>query len=316
MLTTLKTGLFKGLETTWSLGKVIFPVTLIITILSHTVLFDFLIRGISPVMGWLGLPGEAAVPLVFGNLLNLYAGIGAILSMDLTVKSVFILVVMMSFSHNLLIECGVASRVGVKVWIIVLIRLGLAIASAVAIGHLWHGGSTQADYGFLSTGDSVPATWLGWLWDGLEKALMGILQLAIIVIPLMVIIQILKDLHWMAVFAKGMAPVTKFLGMQSNASMTLASGLILGLTYGAGVMVQSVKEDHLDKRSLYLSFIFLVSCHAVVEDTVIFAPLGISLWPLVVLRLGVAILFTWIVGLLWRKTKLTEVLNEKGSQVS
>jgi hypothetical protein len=44
--------------------------------------------------------GEAAIPLVLANLLNLYAGIGAILSLELTIKEVFILAIMMSFSHH------------------------------------------------------------------------------------------------------------------------------------------------------------------------------------------------------------------------
>jgi len=298
--TTLRRGVINGLGTTWLLGKVIFPVTLIVTILSHTAVFDTLIRWISPAMGWLGLPGKAAVPLVFGNLLNLYAGIGAILSMHLTVKSVFILAVMMSFSHSLLVECGVASRVGIKVWVMIVIRLGLAFVSAIVLGRFWNGGHSQAIYGFLQSHATHPQTWVGFMEDGLEKALLGIFQLAIIVIPLLIIIQVLKDLRWIDVFAKWMTPVMRFLGVSSKSSTTLVSGLILGLTYGAGVMIQAVKTDDLDRRSLYLSFIFLIGCHAIVEDTIIFAPLGISLWSLVCLRLCIAILITWVVGLAWR----------------
>lgn len=308
MYTTLRKGAINGLSTTWLLGKVIFPVTLIVTILSHTAVFDMLIHWISPVMSWLGLPGKAAVPLVLGNLLNLYAGIGAILSMDLTVKSVFILAVMMSFSHSLLVECGVASRVGVKVWVMIVVRLGLAIVSAIVLGRFWQGGSSQAVYGFLQSHATHPQTWIGIIEDGFEKALFGIFQLAIIVIPLLMIIQVLKDLRWIDVFAKWMIPAMRLLGVSSKSSTTLVSGLILGLTYGAGVMIQAVKADGLDRRSLYLSFIFLIGCHAIVEDTIIFAPLGIALWPLVCLRLCVAIFITWAVGMAWRiaERKTTE----------
>ena len=60
-------------------------------------------------MGLLGLRGETAIPLVLGNALNLYAGIAGILSLDLTVKEVFILATMLSFSHNIFIETGVCS---------------------------------------------------------------------------------------------------------------------------------------------------------------------------------------------------------------
>ena len=59
-------------------------------------------------------------------MLNLYAGIAGILTLDLTVKEVFILAVMLSFCHNLIIESTVASRVGIKIWLILLVRIGLA----------------------------------------------------------------------------------------------------------------------------------------------------------------------------------------------
>jgi spore maturation protein SpmB len=87
---TIKRGLVVGLQTSWTLGKVIFPVTLIVTLLRYTPILDWVIQVISPVMSWFGLSGDAAIPLVLGNFLNLYAAIGAILTLDLTVKEVFI----------------------------------------------------------------------------------------------------------------------------------------------------------------------------------------------------------------------------------
>ena len=298
---SLKTGLIKGLETTWSLGKIIFPVTLVMTVLSYTELFDHLIASVSPAMKWIGLPGEAAIPLVFGNFLNLYAAIGAILSLDLTVKSVFILAVMLSFSHNLLVECGVASRVGVKVWVMITVRLGLAVLAGVVLSHFWHGGGEEAVYGFIPSRESVPQDWAAMIEAGTAKAAMGIGQLAAIVIPLMIGIQILKDLRWLHHFSRWMAPVTKFLGMRANASTTLAAGLLFGMAYGAGVMEHAVKEDGVDRRSLYLTFIFLISCHAVIEDTLIFVPLGIPVWPLFLIRLAVATILTCAVGYIWNR---------------
>lgn len=123
---TLKAGAEAGLKTTWTLGKVIFPVTLIVSLLQHTPVMDWMIKLITPAMGIFGLSGEAAIPLVLGNMLNLYAGIAGILTLDLSVKEVFILAVMLSFCHNLIIESTVASRVGIKIWLILIVRIGLA----------------------------------------------------------------------------------------------------------------------------------------------------------------------------------------------
>ena len=121
-MTTLKNGLKAGFKTTWSLGKIIFPITLLVTMLQYTPVLPFIIDLVAPIMGLFGLSGDAAIPLVLGNALNLYAGIAGILSVELTVKEVFILAVMLSFSHNIFIETGVALKVGVKLWIVLLVR--------------------------------------------------------------------------------------------------------------------------------------------------------------------------------------------------
>lgn len=304
LLRSIKKGFLVGLKTTWTLGKIIFPVTLVVAVLQYTPVLPWIIKLLTPAMKLIGLSGDAAIPLVLGNFLNLYAGIGAILSLDFSVKEVFILAVMMSFSHNLFIESGVAMKAGVKLWVILTTRLGLAFVSAAVINLVWHGGSAPAKYGLIEAQAEPATTFVGILLQGLEKAGLGILQLAMIVLPLMIVIQILKDLQILKKFSKAMAPVTRSLGMQENTSTTMAAGLIFGLAYGAGVMIQAVEEDGVSKKDVTLAFIFLVACHAVVEDTLIFVPLGIPIWPLFLIRLGVAIILTLIVGTIWKRSGL------------
>ncbi|WP_085991370.1 nucleoside recognition domain-containing protein [Oceanobacillus senegalensis] len=300
----LQRGFKQGLSTTWTLGKVIFPITLIVTILQFTPVMPWVIRLLEPFMALLGLSGEAAVPLVLGNALNLYAGIAAIISFDFTVKEVFIMAVMLSFSHNLFIESAVASKVGVKWWIIVGVRVGLALFSAVLINLLWNGGNQAANYGFISAEETVPSGWFEIAFHGVETAVIAILQLALIVIPLMVIMQILREKGWLDSFSNMLAPFMKFLGMDKNTSMTMVAGLTIGLAFGAGLMIQAVKEDGVSRKDMYLALIFLVSCHAVVEDTLIFIPLGIPVWPLLLIRLTTAIVLTVVIAFIMNKVTL------------
>jgi hypothetical protein len=301
LVVSMKRGLLVGLKTTWTLGKIIFPITLIMAILQYTPILPWLAKAITPFMQLFGLTGDAAIPLVLGYFLNLYAAIGAILTLHLTVKEVFILAIMLSFAHNLLVESSVAVKAGVKLWIVLTARLGLSFLSAIMVNLLWHGGSEAAKYGFVQASAVHPNGFAEILLEAIQKAGLGIFQLAIIVIPLMFVIQILKDLQWLTKFSKVMSPFTRSLGMQENTSMTMAAGLLFGLAYGAGVMIQAVEEDGVSKKDLTLAFIFLVSCHAVVEDTLIFVPLGIPVWGLFVIRLGVAILLTLIVGTIWKR---------------
>ncbi|MEH6947169.1 nucleoside recognition domain-containing protein [Bacillus sp. JJ634] len=307
---SVKKGFMVGLKTTWTLGKVIFPVTLIVTILQYTPILPWVIDLISPFMALLGLSGDAAIPLVLGNFLNLYAGIAGILTLDLTVKEVFIIAVMLSFSHNLLIETGVAMKVGVKLWVILTVRLGLALLAAVMINLLWDGGSEMAQYGLVSQQTAeITGVW-AIVSHGIVKALLGIVQLALIVIPLMIIIQIMKDKKWLEAFSRMLRPVMKVLGMKENAALPFATGLTIGLAYGAGVMIQAAKEEGVSKKDMTLAFIFLVACHAVVEDTLIFIPLGIPVLPLLIIRLVTAIVLTIAVGYIWNRY---ESVQRKGA---
>ncbi|MBE1554893.1 nucleoside recognition domain-containing protein [Sporosarcina limicola] len=310
---TLQNGLKAGLNTTWTLGKIIFPITILVVILQYTPVLPWLVGLVAPFMGLFGLSGEAAIPLVLGNALNLYAGIAGVLSLELTVKEVFIIAVMLSFSHNLFIETGVALKVGVKLWIVLLVRFGLAAMSGIIINLLWKGGGETAQYGMVPKTDSIPTGWLELVMLGVQKASFGVLQLALIVIPLMIVVQLLKDRNYLQRFSEKLGPFTKVIGVQSNASMTLVAGLVIGLAYGAGIMIQAVHEHGVSKKDATLAFIFLVACHAVIEDTLLFVPLGIPVLPLLIIRVITAFVLTIIVAFIWKRTELQK---KKGASIA
>ena len=64
----------------------IFPITFIVAFLQHTPVLPWVIDLIAPFMSIFGLSGDAAIPLVLGNFLNLYAAIGAILTLGFNGK--------------------------------------------------------------------------------------------------------------------------------------------------------------------------------------------------------------------------------------
>ncbi|KQL40076.1 hypothetical protein AN960_08960 [Bacillus sp. FJAT-25509] len=303
---TLKRGLLVGLQTSWKIGKIIFPISFILTIIKETALMDWFVHILEPLMSFIGLKGDAALVLVLGNVLNLYAALGAMLPMDLTVKEALILAVMLSFSHNLFVETTVATAVGVRASFVVLVRIGFAILSAICIHFFWSGGTEIVHKG-IAVAESANQT--GWdiVYTAIISSLMGILNLIKIVFPLMLVIQIAKDFGWMNYITKLLSPFTKLIGVEAKAGVTLAAGLFFGLAFGAGVMIQAVKEDGVSKRDLYLVFLFLVACHAVVEDTLLFIPLGIPVLYLFLIRFFVALIVTCIVarivGRVGRKTE-------------
>ena len=120
----------------------------------------------------------------------------------------------------------------------------------------------------------------------------------------------MKDKKWLEAFSRMLGPVMKVLGMKENAALPFATGLTIGLAYGAGVMIQAAKEEGVSKKDMTLAFIFLVACHAVVEDTLIFIPLGIPVLPLLIIRLVTAIVLTIVVGYIWNRY---ESVQRKGA---
>ncbi|MHA6260739.1 nucleoside recognition domain-containing protein [Sporosarcina sp. CAU 1771] len=316
-MSSIKKGLQEGMKTTWSLGKIIFPITILVVILQHTPVLPWIINLVAPFMSLFGLSGDAAIPLVLGNALNLYAAIAGILSLEMSVKEVFIIAVMLSFSHNLFIETSVALKVGVKLWVVLLVRFGLAAISGIVINLLWKGGGEIAKYGMAPKITELPEGWLEIVLLGVQKASYGVFQLALIVIPLMILVQYLKDLNYLQKFSEKLAPFTKVIGLKPNASMTLVAGLVVGLAIGAGVLIQAVKDDGLSKKDATLAFIFLIACHAVIEDTLIFIPLGVPILPLLLIRIVTAFVLTIAVAYVWRRREESSAeKKEKGGTVA
>jgi hypothetical protein len=125
-------------------------------------------------------------------------------------------------------------------------------------------------------------------------SLMSLKQIALVVIPLMTAIEILKDLKVLDKIASLFLPIVKVYGMKKESGLPIVVGLLIGLAYGAGVIMRSAQEDNLSKRDLYLITYFLVSAHSVFEDTLVFVAIGASGTLLLTTRIFVAALFTFL----------------------
>ncbi|HCX61557.1 nucleoside recognition domain-containing protein [Sedimentibacter sp.] len=117
-----------------------------------------------------------------------------------------------------------------------------------------------------------------------------------VLIPIMIIIEIFKDTQLIDRLSKAIKPISNFFTISEKSGVSLLFGMTFGLTIGAGAIIQSVKDYDVDKRSIFLITMFLSVCHALIEDSMIFAGVGANIAALLGARFISAILITFILS--------------------
>ena len=78
--------------------------------------------------------------------------------------------------------------------------------------------------------------------------------------------------------------------------MPWLAGNVFGVVFGAGVVIESVREGRLDAKQVTLVATFLALCHGLFEDTAIFIVLGANVFWILVPRIVLAVIVTWILS--------------------
>jgi hypothetical protein len=117
------------------------------------------------------------------------------------------------------------------------------------------------------------------------------IKLLVIIIPLTVSYEFLK---LRAKPDKVMKRERKLIGIPEEGFIPLITGVFVGLTYGAGIIIHAIKHSNLKKNEAFLVLLFLSICHAIVEDTLIFVLIGANGPILVTARFILAFLITFL----------------------
>lgn len=138
------------------------------------------------------------------------------------------------------------------------------------------------------------------LLDACIGALLLCGKLVIIVVPLVVIFEVLRYAEVFSKLGSRTEPAMRCLGLGRSAVLPLFTGIFLGIAYGAGIIIRSAAAGQMNRRELFLTGLFLATCHAVIEDVLIFVVLGGDGVIMLGLRLALAILLTALLARLWK----------------
>jgi len=122
-----------------------------------------------------------------------------------------------------------------------------------------------------------------------------------VIIPLMLVMEIFKDLKLIDKISKAIKPATNFFTISEKSGISLVVGIIFGLLFGAGTIIQSTAEHDIDKRSIFLICMFLSLCHAVIEDTFIFGAIGANYVHVLGSRIIAAVFTTFVLSRMIKK---------------
>ena len=125
--------------------------------------------------------------------------------------------------------------------------------------------------------------------NALRDSLFLTVKLLAIILPLTISYEFLKERKLLS-----QGRPFSFLGFSRPGLVPLITGIIIGLTYGAGVIMHSIKEYDIRPREAFLILLFLSVCHALIEDTLIFVVIGANGLIIVAARLLLAFILTYV----------------------
>ena len=274
------------------LFKVMVPALIAVKLLEVLGVFQPLAGLLSPVMELCGLPGEAGLAWVTGMLSNMYGGLavtaGMVKPLGLNSAQVTTLGCMLLISHSLPVEIAVAARSGVRAWFLIPFRLVTGFAFGFGLSKLFSAtGMLQGEPAVLWSAAEQGAGFSSWVAGTLKS--MGTIFLVILtVLALMDALERIGFMNWLK---RVLRPVFSPMGIGDEASTVTVIGLILGISYGGGMIIREAGRGTIPPRQILAAVSFMSICHAVIEDTVLVGSLGV--WP--VAALPGRIVYSWVV---------------------
>lgn len=280
-----KRGFCAGVKKGWGsfiwVCKIIIPVSLLTALLQWSGWLDQANSLLNPLMSLINLPPEAALPIITGMLINIYAVIAIITVIPFTVAQMTLIAVFSLIAHSLIMEGIIQHKSGLNIIKATLIRIVAAILTVLIISPFL-GDTSQSVV--VPAELTLQAPFLevlkGWGMDmiGLLLKILGIVMF------IMIILESLKSLGWIEYLLKFFKPLMRILGLSARTAMMCVTANIFGLFYGGVVIVEEAKKGILTKEELERLHISIGINHSMVEDPALFAILGLNLFWLLVPR--------------------------------
>jgi hypothetical protein len=295
----LKEGFRNGLKRGWSgflwMMKIIIPISFLTAVLAWTGWLGRLDFLLAPLMGFMGLPAMAALPIVIGGLTGIYGGIAAMAVLPFTVAEMTLLANFLLICHNLIQEGVIQAKSGLNPVKATLFRIIAAVVTVYAMTFfIQTDPSVAAQAG--APGASTQAFQLMVADWGISMLNLSV-KIFFIIMTILTLLEIAKSMGWIMPVVKALSPFLKILGLSEKVGILWMTAVVFGLAYGGAVIVEEARQGHISKEELEELQLSVGINHSMVEDPFLFLPFGISAIWLWVPRLITAMAATRLLTL-------------------
>ena len=304
----LQEGARNGLKRGWAaflwMIKIILPISFLTAVLAWTgwlANLDFLL---APLMGFMGLPSMAALPILIGGLTGIYGGIAAMAVLPFTMAEIALLANFLLICHNLIQEGVVQAKSGLNPVKATLFRISAAVTTVWVMTFFiptdpFSSAQAGAVAASAQTFDAMACEWA-------VSMLNLCVKVFFIIMAILTLLEIAKSMGWVMPVVRALSPALKLLGLSEKVGILWMTAVVFGLAYGGAVIVEEARQGHISKEELEELQLSIGINHSMVEDPILFMAFGIGAFWLWVPRIITAMAATRMLTLWvsWRKKSL------------
>lgn len=286
----VKSAIPTALKTAWWMIRLTVIISLSVTILQYLGVITWLSELLNPLFNLAGLPGESAIVFISGYFVNIYSAVAAASTLNISLRSITILAIMCLCAHNMIIETAVQKKTGSSAVRMVIVRTLGAIVSAFVLNWL-----LPAEEITNVAKNNISILPLGMvLTDWLTGTALLVLKMFTLIMGLNILQRLLAEFGVIRWLSKLMRPVLIIFGLPAKTSFLWIVVNILGLAYGAAVMIEEREKGKISREDADLLNHHAAMSHSNLEDVALFFSIGASLGWMLIFRWILAIIVVWL----------------------
>jgi len=270
--------------------KIFIPVSLLVTILKQYGIIDYIAPVFEPLTIILGLPADSGIVLITG-FMNMFAGIGSMAAFSFTARQLTIIAIVIGLSHALFVETAVLMKLGMARLRIAFFRMFIAIITGMIMNLI-----LPENVSGVVLNPYMNVVVFSWL-----TTIKGIILTSVQMFVVLFAVTFGYNLVALWKYSGKLKSRIKFfpssIGISERSFAPWFIGLIIGISYGAGLLFQISEKKKLPHKDLCLTTIFLIFCHAIIEDTLLFVVIGANIWWIIVTRIVLAFVIVKILSI-------------------